>query len=182
VYPDNEEQLVNQSRRGDIAALNMLLRRIEPDVLRLCHRYLYHQQDAEEACQDVLLAVSTNIIRFEGRSDFRTWVHAIASNCALDTYRRLKRRADEQPTHPLPTVTEVRTTSVIVGTRIDLLEALEKLEKDKPELLKPVLLRELGQLRYAEIAAHLSLPIDTVKTQIRRGRLHLRKTLATRHQ
>jgi len=180
VDPVDEEQLAGRACRGDTAALNTLLRLVEPDVLHLCGRVLPHRQDAEEACQDVLLAVSRNIAGFEGRSRFRTWLHAIASNCARDTYRRLKRRAEEQPTDTLPTVVDGRTTSVIAGTRLDLLEALERLEKDKPDLVEPVVLRELGQLTYTEIADRLGLPIDTVKTHIRRGRQHLRETLRTR--
>lgn len=178
--PADEEQLTERARHGDAEALTALLRLVEPDVLRLCGRVLPDRQDAEEACQDVLLAVARNITRFEGRSRFRTWLHAIASNCARDTYRRLKRRAEEQPTDVLPTVAEGRTTSVIAGTRLDLLEALERLERDKPDLVQPVVLRELGQLSYVEIAERLDLPLDTVKTHIRRGRLHLRETLTNR--
>jgi RNA polymerase sigma factor (sigma-70 family) len=176
VQPDDEEQLVKRACRGDADALDQLLRRVRPDVLRWCARYL-GEQDAEEACQDVLLAVSRKITEFEGRSRFQTWLYAIASNCALDTYRRLKRRAGEHPVDQLPTIVEGRTTSMIAGTRIDLLEALDQLRKTKPDLVEPVVLRELGDLTYQEIADRLGLPIDTVKTHIRRGRLHLSKAL-----
>ncbi len=176
----DEEQLAELARRGDAQALEVLLARVRPEVLRLCVRFL-GVQDAEEACQDVLLAVARNIGRFEGRSRFRTWLHAVASNCALDTYRRLKRRAGEQPVDQLPTVVDDRRTSVIAGTRIDLLDALDQLRRDKPDLVEPLVLRELGDLTYQEIADRLSLPIDTVKTHIRRGRLHLRDNLAARH-
>jgi RNA polymerase sigma-70 factor (ECF subfamily) len=108
-------------------------------------------------------------------------LHAVASNCALDTYRRLKRRAGEQPVDQLPTVVDARRTSVIAGTRLDLLDALDQLRRDKPDLVEPLVLRELGDLTYQEIADRLDLPIDTVKTHIRRGRLHLRDNLAARH-
>jgi RNA polymerase sigma-70 factor, ECF subfamily len=178
MQPGDEEELAERARRGDAEALDQLLSRIRPGVLRWCARFL-GTQDAEEACQDVLWAVAKNIDRFEGKSRFQTWLHAIASNRALDTYRRLKRRAGEQPVEQLPTVVEGRTTSVIAGTRIDLLEALDQLRKDKPDLVEPVVLRELGDLTYQEIADRLGLPIDTVKTHIRRGRLYLRDHLAT---
>lgn len=178
-HSDDEEQLADRARRGDAEALEQLLSKIRPGVLRWCARYL-REPDAEEACLDVLLAVAQNITQFEGRSRFQTWLYAIASNCALGTYRRLKRRAGEQPVDRLPTVVEGWTTSVVAGTRIDLLEALEQLRNDKPDLAEPVVLRELGDLTYQEIADRLDLPIDTVKTYIRRGRLHLRESLATR--
>lgn len=177
----DEDQLAGRARLGDAQALEQLLSLVRPDVLRWCARYL-GEQDAEEACQDVLLAVSQKITRFEGRSCFRTWLYTIASHCALDAYRKIKRRAEERPVDPLPTVVEGRTTSVIAGTRIDLMDALDKLRRDKPDLVEPVLLRELGGLTYQEIADRLGQPIDTVKTHIHRGRLHLRETLATRHR
>ncbi|HEV2778455.1 MAG TPA: sigma-70 family RNA polymerase sigma factor [Actinophytocola sp.] len=175
---DDEDRLVERARRGDRAALEALLATIRPSVLRLCGRVLPHPHDAEDACQDALLAIATNITRFEGRSRFRTWVGAVASNGARQTYRTLKRRASEQPTGELPPVADGRTTSVIAGTRIDLLEALERLERDRPDLLAPVVLREIGQLEYAEIADRLNLPIGTVKSQIHHARRHLRATLA----
>lgn len=180
VHPVDEDQLTDRARLGDARALEELLSHVRPDVLRWCARYL-GVQDAEEACQDVLLAVSQKITRFEGRSSFQTWLYAIASHCALDTYRKIKRRAEERPVEPLPTMVEGQRTSVIAGTRIDLLDALDQLRRDKPDLVEPVVLRELGGLAYSEIAERLGQPIDTVKTHIRRGRLHLRETLATRH-
>jgi RNA polymerase sigma-70 factor (ECF subfamily) len=174
----DEDQVVERARSGDLAALDTLLRHIRPFVLRLCGRMLPHPHDAEDACQEVLLLIATNITRFEGRSAFRTWVRVVASNGARQTYRKLKRHASEYPIDELPATADNRTTSVIAGTRIDLLEALEQLERDRPELLEPVVLRELGQVEYTEIADRLNLPIGTVKSQIHHARRHLRATLA----
>ena len=175
------EELALRARAGDRVALGRLLREIEPVVFRHCHRMLPHRQDAEEACQDVLLAVSTNIHKFHGRSKFTTWLHVVTANSARQTYRTLKRRAVEQGGDELPPIVEARTTSVIAGTRLDLLEALERLEKDKPELLAPVVMRELGQLEYADIAEQLSRPLGTVKSQIHEARKVLRDHLAERY-
>jgi RNA polymerase sigma-70 factor (ECF subfamily) len=73
-----------------------------------------------------------------------------------------------------------RTTSVIAGSRIDLLDALEKLEQTKPDLVAPVVLRDLAHLTYAEIAEHLGEPVGTVKSRVHDGRKILRRSLSVR--
>jgi RNA polymerase sigma factor (sigma-70 family) len=168
---DDIEQLAQQAAAGDAAALDRLLRMIEPGVLRRCSRFLPYRQDAEEACQDALLQVARGIPSFGGRSKFSTWLYVIVGNCARRTYRSLRRRAGEQMTaDTLEARPDPRTTSVIAGSRIDLLDALDKLEGVRPELLAPLVLRELSGLPYAEIAEHLRLPLGTVKAHIHEGR------------
>ena len=61
-------------------------------MLRLCARFLPSREDAEEACQDTLLALARGIARFEGRSEFRTWLYRLAANRARSTYQVLRRR------------------------------------------------------------------------------------------
>ncbi len=172
------EILAGQAANGDRAALDTLLREIQPDVLRRCGRLLPHRQDAEEACQDALLQVARHINTFAGRSKFSTWLYPVVSNCARQTYRVLKRRGAEQGWTAPPEVVEQRTTSVIAGSRIDLLEALDKLERAKPELVAPIVLRELSQLTYPEVAEQLGIPLSTVKMRIHDGRKLMRTYLS----
>ncbi|MEV6298960.1 RNA polymerase sigma factor [Actinoplanes sp. NPDC051861] len=176
---DNEtETLALQAARGDTAALNLLLATIRPSVLRRCARFLPCYQDAEEACQDVLLQVSRNISAFEGRSRFSTWLHVVIANAARQTYRSLKRRAAEQNYGDLPLdPVDARTTSVIAGSRLDLLDALERLESARPELVAPMVLRDICQLDYREIATHLAIPEGTVKSRIHQARTQVRQHL-----
>lgn len=176
----DEEALAARARQGDRDALNELLRHIRPEVLRRCGHLLPHPEDAEEACQDALLAVAQHITRFKGRSRFRTWAYTIVTNSVRQTYRKLRQRAAEHPTAELPPVAEARTTSVIAGTRIDLLDALEHLERDHPALVGPVVLRDLAHLEYREIAERLDLPEGTVKTHIHRARRYLQGRLTGR--
>ena len=86
------DELVRTASRGDPAALDALLAAVRPEVLRLCGRLLPHREDAEEACQDALLAVARGITRFEGRSSFHTWLYGVTANRARSTYRALRRR------------------------------------------------------------------------------------------
>ena len=163
---------------GDREALEQLLAEIQPRVQRICGRMLLYPQDAEEATQDALLLVATKIGSFEGRSKFTTWLHAVASNSARGTYRSLKRRSAERLTDDLPPDPDPRTTSVIAGSRLDLLEALETVGADRPELVEPLVLRDVQQLDYNEIAQLLDIPLGTVKSRIRAARLAVRPLLA----
>ncbi len=139
-------------------------------------------EDAEEACQDTLLNVSRRIDRFEGRSAFTSWLHAVAANSARSTYRRLRRRFAESAVAELPEHVDPRTTSVIAGSRLDLLDALEELEADHALLVEPVVLRDVSQLPYAEIAELLDLPVSTVKSRIHDARVRLRPLLSVHEE
>jgi RNA polymerase sigma-70 factor (ECF subfamily) len=178
VEDDGLEELARRAAAGDAGALDDLLAAIQPRVQRIVGRMLLHPQDAEEAAQDALLAVARNIGKFEGRSRFTTWLHAVASNSARSTYRTLKRRAAEQTVDDLPVAADPRTTSVIAGSRLDLLEALEVLAASNPELVEPLVLRDVNGLDYNEIARLLDTPLGTVKSRIHHARHFVRPLLA----
>src|SRR5690606_35552088 len=164
------EELARAAARGDHRSLGELLRRIEPDVLRHCSRLLPYHQDAEEASQDTLLAVARNISRFEGRAKFSTWLHIVTANCARTTYRSLKRRSTEQAEELPEQRPDPHRVSVIAGSRLDLLDAMEALEAEKPELAQALVLRDICELDYAEVAEQLGIPIGTAKSRIHQAR------------
>ncbi len=87
--------LVRAAQAGDAGSRDELLVRLRPHVLARCSRFLPHPQDAEEAAQDALLAVSTHLGEYAGRGSVTGWVTVIASNCARSTYRSLRRHAHE---------------------------------------------------------------------------------------
>jgi RNA polymerase sigma-70 factor (ECF subfamily) len=168
--PADLDELAGRASDGDQQALHQLLLEIQPRVRRICGRMLLYPEDAEEATQDALLLVSTRIHTFAGRSRFTTWLHVVASNSARSTYRSLKRRSSELPTDELPTAADPRTTSVIAGSRLDFLEALETLGANHPALVEPLLLRDVQELEYADIASLLDIPVGTVKSRIHAAR------------
>jgi RNA polymerase sigma-70 factor (ECF subfamily) len=173
--PVDIEALARAASAGDARALDHLLATVRPEALRLCSRFLPNREDAEEACQDTLLAVARGVGRFQGQSAFRTWLHRVAANRARSTYQRLRRRyVDEAGGVPLPDRPDPRRTSVVAGTRLDLLDALERLA---PEQAETVALRDVLGLSYAEIATLLDVPEGTVKSRIHEARRQLRQTL-----
>ena len=173
------EDLARRSAAGDGAALAELLALIRPEVVRRCGRFLPCREDAEEAAQDVLMTLSRHITGFEGRSRFSTWLYTVVANCCRQKYRELRRRAAEQPATIEPAQhIDPRTTSVIAGSRVDLLEALERLEREHPHLVAPLVYRDICQLEYAEAAERAGVPLGTFKSRLHQARRQVRPWLA----
>ncbi len=169
--PDEIDELARDARDGDRNALESLLAAVRPRVLNICRGVLPYSGDAEDACQDAMLNIATKIGGWGGRGRFTTWLHVVAVNSARSTYRRLRNLATpvdfEHAGHDRP---DPRTTSVIAGTRLDLLEAMETIERDHPQFVEPLLLRDVYGLPYDEIAVLVDAPLGTVKAQIHHGR------------
>lgn len=167
--PDETDDLARRAQAGDPEALESLLAAVSPRVLNVCRGVLPYSNDAEDASQEALLSIAGKIDTWSQRGRFTTWMHVVAMNAARSTYRRLKRQAvpsDEQHLErPDP-----RTTSVIAGTRLDLLEAMESIEVQHPQYVEPLLLRDAYGWSYDEIARYLALPLGTVKANIHHGR------------
>ena len=142
----------------------------------MCRRVLTDPDDALDATQEAMIAVARGIGRFDGRSAFTTWVYRVATNAALDEGRRKARRP-----HPVDVANDAMPGNQVtgshedaVGTRLDVDAALRELPE---EFRVAVVLRDLCDLDYAEIAEILGVPPGTVRSRIARGRSALARTL-----
>lgn len=178
---DPDEALVAAANLGDRAALEALLRRHHDRVHALCRRLVGNEADALDATQEALIAIVRGLPRFDGRARFSTWVHRVATNACLDELRRRGRRPvvglpqdrDPEGTGPLPDPRAQAATEAVTD-RLELDAALAAL---RPELRAAVVLRDLCQLDYAEMAQVLDLPPGTVRSRIARGRAQLARLL-----
>ena len=169
--PDEIDDLAHRAQDGDRDALESLLAAVRPRALNVCRGVLPHLPDAEDACQEALINVANKIGSWNGRGRFTTWLHVVALNSARSAYRRMKNAAIPQDPQDVPSERpDPRTTSVIAGTRLDLLEAMETLEREHPQYVEPLLLRDVYGLPYEEIAQLVGSPLGTVKAQIHHGR------------
>ncbi len=171
--PRADEQLARAAADGDRDALDVLLARHAARVHAICRRILGTRDDALDATQEALIAVSRSIARFDGRAAFTTWLHRVATNAALDEVRRRGRRP--RPTETLTDVPPVGSGADAVDARIDVDAALAQLPE---EFRVAVVLRDLCDLDYAEIASVLGIPPGTVRSRIARGRAALAAVLA----
>lgn len=158
--------------------MDTLLRRHQDRMFAVCRRITGNDADAADATQEAMVSVVRSLAKFDGRSSFGTWVYRIASNSSLDELRRRRRR----PTLTLDAsgdhgshVDELADPHA--GVHIDamgdrhLLDAALATLSDEFRL--PVVLRDVADLDYAEIASVLDLPLGTVKSRIARGRAAL---------
>jgi RNA polymerase sigma-70 factor (ECF subfamily) len=136
---------------------------------------LGNDTDALDAAQDALVSVVKSITRFDGRSSFGTWIYRIATNACLDELRRRRRR----PVVGLPGEAEEdgdRAGGFGGGGHDPADEATAHVDVDTvlrrlaPEHRAAVVLRDLCDLTYEEIAVVLDVPIGTVRSRIARGR------------
>ena len=167
-----DEDLVAAAQRGDSAAMDQLLRRHYDRAHAVCRRIAGSTRDADDAAQEAMIRVVRNIDKFDGRSAFGTWVYRIATNTALDELRKRKRRpqfhvVDDDGDLPEPADEFAHRYIDDVADRITIDAALAGLPE---EFKAAVVMRDVGDLDYAEIAEALGVPVGTVKSRIARGR------------
>ena len=185
-----DQALVSALQRADADAYETLLRRFQTPVYNLAWRLLENPADAGDVVQEVFLKVFRNVGSFRGDSSLRTWVYRIAVNESHNRRRWLFRhRKGETAIEDLYSADDRREPSLVDSgeTPFDftmnheaqlLLE--EGLAAISPAFRAALVLREIEDLSYDEIAHVLDVSIGTVKSRIVRGREALRCYLATR--
>ena len=168
--PDDE--LARAAARGEVAPLETLLARHADRIHAICRRVVIDSDEALDATQEAMIAIARGITRFDGRSQFTTWLFRVATNAALDEVRRRKRRP--VPVAELP---EPRTDLDPTDRIADRLLIDAALGEIPPEFRAAVALRDLAGLDYAEIAEVLGVPPGTVRSRIARGRAALASRL-----
>jgi RNA polymerase sigma-70 factor, ECF subfamily len=161
--------LATRAAAGDREALEVLLDRHADSIHGLCRRVLANREDALDATQEAMIAVARGIARFDGRSAFTTWLYRVATNAALDEVRRRARRPRPVDALPEPS-SSGPSVEDRVGARVDIDDALARIPE---EFRVAVVLRDLCDLDYGEIAAVLDVPPGTVRSRIARGRAAL---------
>ncbi len=167
----SDADLVAAARRGSRGALEALLRRHQPRLHAVCRRLTGNAHDADDACQQALIAIVRGLERFDGRSAFSTWAYRVTTNSCLDELRRQKRRSsDFFGAEPTSHEGSTPNNEDQVALRLDIDAALATLPV---EFRAAVVLRDLCALSYEEIGQALDIPPGTVRSRIARGRAAL---------
>lgn len=187
-----EEQLVDAARRGDQGALGELLEGYQHRLYAVVLRMVGNADDALEVSQQAMLRIVEHIGDFQGKSKFSTWAIRIAMNLAISHLRKAKVRkavsleadgsgsgggdqasslrkqlADDREPGPAQSVETKEMVEYLY-------KALSIVEDDFRAVL---VLRDIDQMDYAQIAATLSIPVGTVKSRLFRARLALRQEM-----
>lgn len=171
----SESVLVGEAMNGDSTALDELLRRHQSRLFAICRRMCGNDADAHDACQNAMIAICRGISRFDQRSQFSTWAYRITTNACLDELRRRARRPVAVP--ELPSDSELHARDghdTAIADRLMIDEALGQLPE---EFRSPLVLRDLCDFDYAEIAEVLQIPPGTVRSRISRARAALRRQI-----
>jgi RNA polymerase sigma-70 factor (ECF subfamily) len=177
------ETLVDQCLSGDDAAWEQLVRENTRRVYGLCYRFTGRDSEAQDLTQDVFLRVYRALGSFRASEGaFTTWLTRLTRNLLIDHYRRTRNeRVTDSIEEQLPRVEEgfvtvARPDSALAGKEASQLlqGALNKLS---PELRETIIMRDLQEMEYREIATVLEIPEGTVKSRLNRGRAELARLL-----
>lgn len=185
---ERERQLVRQVQQGDRGAMGELLGAYHKRVYHHCLRMLGHPEDAADITQEAMARAIEHVGRFTGKSRFSTWLFRIVVNLSISHMRKRKvRRAtsldnpvsgfDDGGTVPLGQLM-ADTSEPNPADRVQTTEQVDRLIQTlnglDENLKSVILLRDLQEMDYREIAEVLDLPVGTVKSRLFRGRLALR--------
>lgn len=183
----NEEELIRKAARGDADALELLFARHNRALYQTALRVLGNPEDAEDALQEGLLAAFRNLRRFEGRSQFSTWLTRIVINAALMRLRSQRARPavsldDDSREGELPLAERFADAGPSPEQAVEQRELRELLDENLDEL-SPLLrsafvLREVEGLSTGEAARALGVTENTLKARLWRARQQLTDRLS----
>lgn len=185
-----DQLLVERFKQGDEAAFNEIVGRHWDRIFSMVHQMLRNREDAEEVTQDAFIRVHRNLAAFRGESAFSTWLYQIATNLARNRYwywwRRkrdlsvsidqpISREGDTVLSDVLPAETKDPEEQAVSQEFVDRIgECMGMLSDRHREIL---VLRNVKNLSYEEIAEILGLSVGTVKSRIARARESLREKM-----
>ena len=180
---DADAHIVERCLSGDDAAWEDLVKTHTKRVYGICYRFTGSDGEAQDITQEIFLRVFQSLKSFRaGEGSFVVWLTRLSRNLLIDHYRRGKMtRMTDSIENQLPVLEERslqggRTEGMLEGREAS--EILQKaLGKLSPELREAVILRDLEELEYREIAEVLKVPEGTVKSRLNRGRAELARVL-----
>jgi RNA polymerase sigma-70 factor (ECF subfamily) len=182
-------QVVRRCMDGDSGAWAELVRTHHRRVYGLCYRFTGNPADAEDLTQDVFLKVYSNLASFDtGRGSLQVWITTMTRNLLVDNFRRTRnQRATSSLDDGWESTEELQPIARLMASGPSPHESaaqkeLAKMVQDalarvSVELREAVILRDLQDLDYKEIAQVLGIPEGTVKSRISRGRAELARLL-----
>ena len=179
--PPSIDILIERCLRGDQAAWEVIVRQYWRKVFNVAYKFVGSHEQAEDLTQDIFLKIFRSLETFDRRANFQTWLISVSRNLCIDYYRSVRRerqtidrqlRSEEMPAVSA-TVSPLRSLE-----NRDLAAQLRQALQLLPATLRTaVLLRDIPELSYPEIAERLHLPEGTVKSRINRGRRELARQI-----
>ena len=180
---EQEQELLDRCLAGEDSAWEALIKAYSRKIYNLCYRFTGRIEEAEDVTQEVFIKVFQTLKTYHAaQGSFGTWLNRVARNHLVDHYRRARKdRVTSSLEDELPEAEQQPSPQMEPTGRVESRERREvlqqALDKLSPDLREAVILRDLHDLDYEEIALVLSVPQGTVKSRINRGRLELGRVL-----
>jgi RNA polymerase sigma-70 factor (ECF subfamily) len=178
-----EQGLLDRCLAGEDSAWEALLKAYTRKIYNLCYRFTGRAEEAEDVTQEVFIKVFQTLKTYQAaQGSFTTWLSRVARNHLVDHYRRARKdRVTSSLEDELPAAEQKPSQHMEPTSQVESRERREvlqlALDKLSPDLREAVVLRDLQDLDYEEIAQVLRVPQGTVKSRINRGRLELGRVL-----
>jgi len=182
--------LVRRCIAGDALAWEEIVRRYHRRIYNICYRFAGSADDAQDLTQEVFIKMYRTLNTYDvERGAFITWVTTITRNLLVDHFRRTKQErmtdsldvASSEREDAMPLAQQIEDKKPLPDSRVESRETgaavHHALQKLSPELREAVILRDLQDMDYKEIATVLKVPEGTVKSRINRGRAELARLL-----
>ena len=179
--PTDSDVLIERCLQGDQQAWEQIVRQYWRRVFNVAYKFVGRHDEAEDLTQDVFLKVFRSLGTFDRRANFQTWLVSVSRNLCIDHYRSVRKERetidrDVNADDLSPASVEVSAHTVL--ERLDLAQELRRALQQLPESLRTaVVMRDIQDLSYQEIADRLQLPEGTVKSRINRGRHELARQI-----
>ena len=180
---EQDQALLDRCLAGDDSAWAALLSAHTRKIYNLCYRFTGRMEGAEDLTQEVFIKVFQTLRTYDSaQGSFSTWLNRVARNHLVDHYRRTRKdrvtSSLEDQLGPIEEKPDPQSTPLGHIESRERRETLQSaLDRLSPDLREAVILRDLHDLDYDEIAQVLGVPQGTVKSRINRGRLELGRLL-----
>jgi RNA polymerase sigma-70 factor, ECF subfamily len=179
--PDAIDTLIHRCLAGDQDAWSQIVRQHWRKVFNIAYKFTGKHDEAEDLTQDVFVKIFKSLDTFDRRANFQTWLVSVSRNLCIDHYRsvRKERETIDRDVDPGDLTPAAPTDNPIAALeQADRVTLLKKAMAHLPPTLRSaVLLRDIQELSYQEIADRLHLPEGTVKSRINRGRTELARQI-----
>ena len=175
------ESTIHRAADGDQAAWETIVRTYWRKVFNVAYRFVGTYEEAEDLTQEIFLKVFKSLNTYDRRANFQTWLVSISRNYCIDRYRSGKRDREVIAREVDAATVQAEATGMNPLARVELQDRVallrEALRALSPALRAAVLLRDIHELSYQEIAVQLGVAEGTVKSRINRGRAELARQI-----